>query len=131
MKILSVLVMACFLSACAFIQWSTTPNFNHYSTSGALKPGMKEVEVRTVLGSPKQVAARRTQFDTRSVWTYKRYYVDPGRYFVIGLATLGLGFLFSPANTEYHYLVFSDSVLLGWDLPDPYAPDLIIEKRER
>ena len=48
-------------------------------------------------------------------------------YFFGGFFTLGMLWTL-PAGKEYHHLVFSNGTLVGWDLPDPYAPDLIIDE---
>jgi len=117
--------------------------FRDTSTGGTLKVGMTAEAVRTLLGIPIEVRSRQTGRDLREVWTYvDRYFGgkynedDRGggeteaRAFVTGL-TLGLAVILMPPPTHTHYLVFSDGKIIGWDLPDPYAPDLIIEKRER
>jgi len=131
MRRIVVFVLCFSLLSCAYGQVLTSTNFNRQSTSGSLKPGMKDSEVRQLLGEPKKVAARKTSYDTRAVWTYKQYSIEhPISYFLLGVLTFGILWVL-PAEEEYHHLVFSDGVLLGWDLPDPYAPDLIIEKRER
>ncbi len=127
-----VLFTICSLTfSCAFIQTGLSTNFNRYSTSGRIQPGMSDHEVRKLIGSPKKVASLKLKTDTRSLWTYKqRTLENPVSYFFFGIITFGIAFLY-PAQTEYHYLVFSDNILVGWDMPDPYAPDLIIEKRLR
>lgn len=93
---------------------------------------MKKEEVRTLLGQPDRVAARQTRDDVREVWTYRQTGPDDYRQW-LGLSILSFGCvsLFPVGASEYHHVVFSDGNLIGWDLPDPYAPDLIIEKRER
>ena len=103
---------------------------------------MTAEEVRTLLGIPIEVRSRQTGRDLREVWTYVDRYLG-GKYnneddrdeatgwgFVTGY-TLGLAGILMPPPPHTHYLVFSDGKIIGWDLPDPYAPDLIIEKRER
>lgn len=131
MRNILIFIICVSLVSCAYSQILTGTDFNSYTTSGSIQPGMKEDEVRQLLGKPRRVAARKTNFDTRSVWTYKQYYLEhPIPYFIVGVLTIGISWIL-PARQEYHYLVFSDGRLIGWDLPDPYAPDLIIEKRER
>jgi len=52
---------------------------------------MKDSDVRQLLGKPRNVAARKTQLDTRSVWTYKQYYIEnPVGYFFRGILTFGM-----------------------------------------
>ncbi len=131
MRHIAIFILCFSLLSCAYGQVLTSTDFNRQSTSGSLQPGMKDSEVKQLLGEPRKVAARKTNSDTRAVWTYKQYYLEhPISYFFGGVLTLGIRWVL-PADEEYHHLVFSDGTLIGWDLPDPYAPDLIIEKRER
>ena len=131
MRHIAIFTLCFSLLSCAYGQVLTSTNFNRQSTSGSLLPGMKDSEVRQLLGKPRKVAARKTTSDTRAVWTYKQYYLEHSiSYFLGGFFTFGMLWIL-PADQEYHYLVFSDGTLIGWDLPDPYAPNLIIEKRER
>jgi hypothetical protein len=128
-----ILISCFFLPSCAYIQVAKQANrgFNHHSTSGALQLGMKDSDVKQILGEPEKVSARKTNSDVRTVWMYRQYYMrDPGGYFLAGLLTFGVFWAF-PANSEWHHLAFNNGVLIGWDMDDPYAPDLIIEKRER
>lgn len=93
---------------------------------------MSKDEVKKILGPPESVASRKTSVDVRSVWTYSQPKLrSPAAYFLLGVLTFGIFWLLPALDTEYHYIVFSDEILVGWDLKDPYAPDLIIEKRER
>ena len=132
MRVLIALLLCVSLSSCVYVQMiEYPPNFINKSTDGTLKIGIKESEIRKSLGSPHNIAIRKTAVDTRSVWTYRE--VRPYNHIIynlLGLATFGI-FYMVPGVIEDHYLVLSDGVLIGWDLPDPYAPDLIIEKRER
>lgn len=131
MRQISLIVLCGFLTSCAYGQVAMSTKFNEHTTSGHIRPGINADEVTRILGKPRKVASRKTQADIRSVWAYREYRIEhPVGFFFIGLVTLGMGFLF-PATPEDHYMVFSDSTLIGWDIPDPYAPDLIIEKRER
>ena len=72
--------------------------------------------------------------DVRSVWTYRDRsfppHLIPG-YVIGGIFTIGILWCMPWRVDEPHYLVLSDGTVIGWDLADPYAPDLIIENRER
>ena len=96
---------------------------------GQLKAGMSEAEVRSILGAPAKTAMRQTATDQRAVWTYRKRALTQG-YLAAGLITVGFFYLLPPPFEE-HFIIFSNGALVGWDLPDPYAPDLIIEQRIR
>lgn len=129
-KVLSILF--CFLlSGCIGLAFQKT-DFNEATTKGIITVGMTKEEVREKLGPPNKVAARQTQYDVREIWIYYQTgQQDKDNYKVGSILTFGLVSLFPVGANEAHYLVFSNNKLIGWDLPDPYAPDLIIEKRER
>jgi hypothetical protein len=124
---------------CSVAMYST--KFREASVSGIIKTGMTKEEVRLVLGPPMAVQARQTAIDLREVWTYKDrdygrkvYGSDAAEYsewVVLSIVSLGIGAVLLPPPASTHYVVFTDDKVLGWDLPDPFAPDLIIEKRER
>lgn len=132
-------LISIFLGACSIAMKSN--NFKDASTSGTLEIGMTKIEVRGFLGSPVSVSARHTGVDLREVWLYEdrnfdnKVYADDrikvAAWSYLAVSTLGIAAIFMPPPTTSHYVVFSDGRLLGWDLIDPYAPDLIIETRER
>ena len=124
---------------CSVAMYST--KFREASVNGVIKTGMTKEEVRRVLGPPKAVQARQTAIDLREVWTYKdrdygrkMYDTDASEYSgwaVLTIVSMGFGAVLLPPPASTHYVVFTDDKVLGWDLPDPFAPDPIIEKRER
>jgi hypothetical protein len=128
----SIVVLFCLLlSGCIGLAFQKT-GFNDATTKGILTVGITKDEAREKLGPPDKVAARQTRYDVREVWTYYQTGErDSVHYNAESVLTLGVRSLFPPGATEAHYLVFSDNKLIGWDLPDPYAPDLIVERRER
>ncbi len=122
-KILIVLIVLflAIISGCAF--YTSTP-ITSAVNKGKLQIGMTSQEVRNVVGNPYRVAKRLiSENDIREVWTFKEYSFDS-----VG-ACLSFGFM--PPLPEKQYLVFRNDKLIGWNLPDPFSPDLIIEKRER
>lgn len=127
------------LNSCAIAMKSN--RFQEASTSGALEIGMTKEEVRLLLGNPLNVSARKTTVDLREVWTYRDKNFEEKVYredkvnevlwgYVVG-STLGIAAIFMPPPDTTHLVVFSNAKLIGWDLADPYAPDLVIEIRER
>ncbi len=93
---------------------------------------MTKDEVKNLLGNPDRVSARQNQYDIREVWTYlQTSEEDKRKHTGLTIGTFGLFGALPVGATEHHYIVFSGDKMIGWDLPDPYAPDLIIEKRER
>jgi hypothetical protein len=113
--------------------------FTQATTDGQVRPAMTRDEIRQALGKPSATASRTTAVDVREVWIYREAHppwksADPRDrvfYALMGVFTLGLWWVLAPATYEEHWVVFSDGRVIGWDLPDPYAPNLIIEKRER
>ena len=117
----TLVVLIALFPACAF--YTSTP-ITSAVNEGRLQIGMTTQEVRSVVGNPYRVAKRRiSETDTREVWTYKEYHIDPTG----ACLSFGLG----PSTPEKQYLIFQNFKLIGWNLPDPFSPDLIIEKRER
>ena len=133
--VLSIL-LTCILSSCAYYRAfsPSNPKFKQHSTSGSLKTGMTEEEIKGLFGNPNKIGERKTVYDIRAVWTYKQYQLwgPAGQLLYLTGCTITFGLIcLLPGPTEYHYLVLSDGILIGWDIPDPYAPDLIVERRER
>ena len=129
-KVLGIL-FCLFLSGCIVLAFQKT-NFNEATTKGIITVDMTKEEVREKLGDPDKVAMRQTQYDVREVWIYYQTgESDKDSYRTGSILTFGVVSLFPVGSSEAHYLIFSNGKLIGWDLPDPYAPDLIIEKRER
>ena len=123
-KILTIIIVVLFpviISGCAFLV--STPITSSIN-KGRLQIGMSPEEVRNVVGNPDNVAKRLiNENDIREVWMFKEYPFDP----VGATISLGLG----PPLPEKQYLVFRNDKLIGWNMPDPFSPDIIIEKRER
>lgn len=123
-KIITLMIVILFpaiISSCAF--YTSTPITSGVN-EGKLQIGMTSQEVRNVVGNPYRVAKRFiSENDIREVWIFKEYSFDP----VGACLSFGLG----PSSPEKQYLIFRNDRLIGWNLPDPFSPDLIIEKRER
>ena len=121
MLIVLIVIFSAIISGCAF--YTSTP-ITSAVNEGRLQIGMTSQEVRNVVGNPYRVAKRLvSENDIREVWTYKEYHIDPTG----ACLSFGLG----PSTPEKQYLVFQNDKLIGWNLPDPFSPDIIIEKRER
>ena len=66
-----------------------------------LRIGMSKAEVRKVIGDPTGVAGRvLSRMTTRDLWEYHE-----------------------EVSGAKHYLVFHNNLLIGWDLPHPFADD--------
>ncbi|MDO9514606.1 MAG: hypothetical protein Q7J01_00700 [Syntrophales bacterium] len=116
-----VVLFSAIISSCAF--YTSTPITTGVN-EGKLQIGMTPQEVRNVIGNPDKVAKRLvSENDIREVWMFKEYSLDPTG----ACLSFGLG----PSLPEKQYLIFQNDRLVGWNLPDPFSPDLIIEKRER
>lgn len=124
-------------SGCSVAMYSS--KFHDATTNDKIEVGMTKDDVRQVLGAPQEVRARQTTVDLREVWTYvDRDYSGRGDssftagWWTLTILTVGIAApLLPPWSKSTHYLIFSDGKVIGWDLRDPFAPDLIIEKRER
>lgn len=122
MKKIIIAILIMILSSCAL--YTAKPVTNAIN-EGKLKIGMTTQEVREVVGNPNKTAVRQvTKDDVREIWTYNETTPDMTGAF------LSFGMIPSPSLPAY-YLVFRNDKLIGWNLPDPLAPDIIIEKRER
>lgn len=125
---------ALLVSGCALL-YVDGDTFRRATVSGRLQVGASADEARTILGEPESVASRKTVSDVRSVWTYRDRNFSRSRipaYILLGPITVGIIWLTPWSVTDtVHQLVLSDDEVVGFDLADPYAPDLIIEHRER
>lgn len=124
-KILSISLILLIQSCAFYYHKPITNSFNN----GKVKTNMTTEEVRKVLGNPSNIGTRRIGDETREVWRYNEYTPD-GVLIALGILTLGISWLLPPKPSP-QYLIFQNDKLVGINLPDPYAPDLIIEKRER
>jgi|GEM_PF-2646500 len=122
MKKIVIALLIMIIGSCAFY---TSKPVTDAINEGKLKIDMTTREVREVIGNPDKTAVRRVaKDDIREIWTYNETSVDKtGAFLSCGLAP-------SPSYPAY-YLVFRNDKLIGWNLPDLLAPDIIIEKRER
>ncbi len=137
--LLSFSLMVSGTMGCSVSRYST--KFHDASVNDRIKTGMTKEEIRQVLGTPTDVETRKNAVDLREVWTYtdhdygrKKYPSDAAAYIGWGALTLlsaGIMAIILPPPPSTHYIIFSDEKVIGWDLRDPFAPDLIIEKRER
>ena len=91
---------------------------------------MTAKEVRTVVGDPYEITKRQVSpSDVREVWTYKEYQPD-GASIGIGFILFGITWVIPPTPTFQNVVIQNDK-FIGVNMPDPYAPQLIIEKREQ
>ena len=126
-KLIITMCVGLSMQGCAF--YYSKPVTNGFN-NGAIKTDMTASEVKEKIGKPSNIGIRKiSDSDTRQVWRYNEY--SPGaRGIALGILTFGIGF-FIPPDSEAQYLIFQNDKLVGVNLPDPYAPDLIIEKRDR
>lgn len=75
-----------------------------------LKAGMTKDEVQAKLGSPTGMERKQiTNSDLRENWIYHIYRTNP----------------LTPLYPDLYILTFSNGKLLGWNLPNPYDPNLV------
>lgn len=119
--------MAMFLNGCAF--YYSRPITNGLN-SGRIRMDMDTTSIKREAGIPAKIAVRKISAnDTRQVWVYNEY--SPSMMqFLFGFLTFGLIWFDLPPPTQ-KTLVFQNDLLVGVDLPDPTAPNFILEKRER
>ena len=125
-----LLLFSVFLqNSCGLIFYKAS-GFGEASRVGLLNIGMTQDQVKELLGDPDKSASRQIRNTIREVWKYKettrRHVRD---WLTASVFSLGL-WSFVPVGAEVHLLIFSDGAVIGWDLPDPYDPDIIIEKKE-
>lgn len=94
--LLVVVVVAAAVQTSFFVRLSGRP-----ALFVKLRVGMTKAEVRKVIGDPTGVAGRVLgRMTTRDIWEYQE-----------------------EVSGAKHYLVFHNNVLIGWDLPHPFAED--------
>ena len=104
MRRLAVRLLAVSLVALVLVGGCTGVRFSR------LRPGMTKEEVKTLFGEPTGTTRERVgPDDIREVWVYHIPRVLDRD---------------TPLYPALHFVVFKNEKALGWDLPDPYRPDL-------
>lgn len=115
------------LNGCALY---TSKPVTDAANSGKLVVGMSPDEARKVLGSADEVAKQIiNEHDIKEVWIYYEY--DPNIR-SCSLACMSCSRdLFVPLKAKLKYVIFHNEKLIGWNLPDPFVDDLLLQEREQ
>lgn len=135
---LVIILSLSFVCGCSVAMYAT--EFRDAANTGKIQIGMKKDDVRKLLGTPQDVSTRQLKDGIREVWVYRdRNFKgrnsedrsDREAWQFATAFTLGVAAIFMFPPTDSHYLVLRDGEVIGWDMTDIDAPDLIFEKRER
>lgn len=98
------------------------PNhFKSATSSGSLQTSLSKDAVKELLGRPDSKKVLNSGEDNREVWNYfMTSEEDTHKWVLFALFSFGMGSFFPIGATEFHYIIFEDEKVIGWDMRDLY-----------